>query len=66
MDMMADEDSTGYIERTNSAIVLNSYENGLHDVILQGLEQSLKYGDGYDKEGTNENTKTNSRGVCFC
>jgi hypothetical protein len=45
MDMMADEDSTGYIERTNSAIVLNSYENGLHDVILQGLEQSLKYGD---------------------
>jgi hypothetical protein len=21
---------------------------------------------GYDKEGTNENTKTNSRGVCFC
>ena len=45
MDMMADEDSKGYIERTNSAIVLNSYENGIHDVILQGLEQSLKYGD---------------------
>jgi hypothetical protein len=45
MDMMADEDSTGYIERTNSAVVLNSYENGIHDVILQGLDQALQYGD---------------------
>jgi hypothetical protein len=44
MDMMADEDSTGYIERTNSATVLNSYNNGIHDVILQGLDQALQYG----------------------
>jgi len=42
MDMMADEQ---YREWTNSAVVLNSYNNGIHDVILQGLEQSLKYGD---------------------
>jgi len=40
MDMMAGE----YREWTNSAVVLNSYNNGIHDVILQGLDQALQYG----------------------
>jgi len=40
--MMADEQ---YREWTNSATVLNSYNNGIHDVILQGLDQALQYGD---------------------
>jgi len=39
--MMADEQ---YREWTNSATVLNSYNNGIHDVILQGLDQALQYG----------------------